>query len=142
MIRELQRNVWIWANENFKDRKPHQPALGVVEEIGELFVASSRLCHGHLKGEQNIRHTQAEIKAQKEDAVGDIIIYLADYCNLNGIDMQVAITKTWDKVKKRNWNKEPMGPSAEEEQKWKEANTTLLESDDLERKAADETPLL
>ena len=72
---QLQREVQAWTAKNFPNNKPYQPLLGVAEEVGEL-------CHAHLKQEQGIRNTT---QANKEDAVGDIIIYLADYCNRNNI---------------------------------------------------------
>lgn len=99
MIRTLQVEVKKWADENFgKKHGSHYSLLGVIEEVGEL-------AHAHLKGEQKIRHTSEEIKELKMDAVGDIIIYLADYCASQGIDMEISILRTWSKVSKRNWKK-------------------------------------
>lgn len=84
----LQSQVALWSKRNFPDKKPYQPLLGRAEEIGEL-------CHGYLKAEQGIRGTAAEHAAAKIDAVANIIIYLADYCECNGIDLQDAVESTW-----------------------------------------------
>lgn len=97
----LQNGVKIWTRQNFgkpEDRASHQPLLGVSEEVGEL-------CHAHLKAEQGIRGTPEELEAKAKDAVGDILIYLADYCNLRGFDMQEIIEQTWLEVRKRDWKK-------------------------------------
>lgn len=98
MIANLQIEISEWANRNFKDRLPHQPLLGIIEEVGEL-------AHAHLKTEQGIRGTVEQHKLNKVDAVGDIFIYLADYCTLNNISLEIAIHDTWEKVKQRDWKK-------------------------------------
>lgn len=95
-LRKLQNEVNEWASIQFPDASPYQPLLGIAEETGEL-------CHAHLKGEQGIRHTPLEVYHMKQDAVADILIYLANYCGLNNIDLQDAVEKTWDEVKLRNW---------------------------------------
>jgi NTP pyrophosphatase (non-canonical NTP hydrolase) len=92
----LQNEVGKWSAENFENKKNHQPLLGIAEEVGEL-------CHAHLKLEQGIRGTKKEHMEAKEDAVGDIVIYLADYCTHNDIVLAKAVEDTWNKVKQRNW---------------------------------------
>lgn len=94
-LRQIQQEVAEWAARNFKGKLPHQPLLGVAEEVGEL-------CHAHLKLEQGIRVNENH-QEKKVDAVGDIIIYLVDYCIQNQIDIADALGKTWDAVKQRNW---------------------------------------
>ena len=96
-LEQLQSEGWKWVQHNFPGGKPYQPLLGVVEETGEL-------AHAHLKMEQGIRNTT---QADKEDAIGDIIIYLADYCNRNGIDIQHALELAWETASKRDWVKYP-----------------------------------
>ena len=99
-LQTLQAEASVWAAENFPNSKPYQPLLGVLEELGEL-------AHAHLKSEQGIR-TSEDHFAGKVDAVGDIIIYLAHYCVLNGIDLHGAVYRTWQEVKKRNWKVDPV----------------------------------
>lgn len=97
MLKKLQTEVAEWSQCNFGDQPSHRPLLGVCEEIGEL-------CHAHLKGEQAIRHNAEEIRAKKIDAVADIIIYLADYCAREGIDLEETVQSTWnEQVSKRDW---------------------------------------
>jgi NTP pyrophosphatase (non-canonical NTP hydrolase) len=97
-LSRLQREVGHWSRQNFPKNQPYHPLLGACEEIGEL-------CHAHLKAEQGIRGTPAEHRAAGEDAVGDVLVYLADYCERMGYDFQDALVKTWEQVKKRDWTK-------------------------------------
>jgi NTP pyrophosphatase (non-canonical NTP hydrolase) len=100
-LKHLQREVAVWSHYNFPKGQPHQPLLGAAEEIGEL-------CHAHLKDEQGIRGTHEEHLAAKIDAVADVIIYLADYCARNSIDLQKSAEETWIKVKRRDWRKDEL----------------------------------
>jgi len=96
-LRQLQGEQKEWVRHNFPNAKPYHPLLGVCEEAGEL-------CHAHLKREQGIRENENHIENAK-DAVADIIIFLADYCTKNDIDLQDCLNETWPKVKQRNWRK-------------------------------------
>jgi len=95
----LQSQVKEWTAHNFPFTLSHHPLLGAMEELGEL-------AHAHLKNEQGIRTDECHLE-NKCDAIGDIIIYLADYCNREGIDLQEAVAVTWAKVQKRDWIKDP-----------------------------------
>src|SRR4051812_916016 len=97
-LRQLQEEVEVWTNHNFPDRTQHTtwaPLMGVAEEVGEL-------CHAHLKHHQGIRgYDDAKFRLKTEDALGDVLVYLADYCNEVGVDLQAAMEETWGKVKGR-----------------------------------------
>jgi len=99
-LAQLQAEVWEWTKRNFPNKKPHQPLLGALEELGEL-------AHSHLKAEQGIRGTSEEHHTAKIDAVADTIIYLADYATQNGISLQAAVETTWRRVKARDWITNP-----------------------------------
>ncbi|HOD84842.1 MAG TPA: hypothetical protein PKG77_25785, partial [Phycisphaerae bacterium] len=101
-LRRLQDELRAWVQHNFPAREPFYPLLGAMEELGEL-------SHAHLKDLQAIRGTPEEHQAAKEDAVADIIIFLADYCTANGIDLQAAVEKTWAQVKLRDWQADKLG---------------------------------
>ena len=96
-IKELQQEVTEWSRRNFPNNKPYHPLLGVGEEVGELM-------HAHLKMEQQIRVNE-DHKAEQIDAVGDLFIYLLDYCSRTNINAEEAIINTWQEVKKRDWTK-------------------------------------
>ena len=97
-LSQLQIEVAEWSAKNFKNKQKHQPLLGVAEEVGEL-------CHAHIKHEQGVRGERTEHELSKIDAIGDIVIYLADYCEHNDIDLSMAVSNTWEEVKKRDWTK-------------------------------------
>lgn len=107
-LRELQRRHAVWVSHNFPNQRSHDGLLGAVEEVGEL-------AHAHLKGEQGIRHTPEEIDEMKQDAIGDIIVYLASYCNTNGFDLAVCLEDAWGRVEKRDWIADPMGAASKVE---------------------------
>lgn len=101
---KLQEKVEVWTTKNFgtpEERKSvsYHPVLGAMEELGEL-------SHAHLKREQGIRGSAEEHIAKAKDAVGDTIIYLIDYCNINGWNLAEILEQTWDHVEKRDWTKE------------------------------------
>ena len=98
-LKQLQDEQRPWVKHNFGDRPAWQPLLGIVEEVGEL-------CHAHLKHAQGIRTTE-DHQAAKVDAVGDIVVYLADYCTAEGIDLQRAVSVVWASVKLRDWVADP-----------------------------------
>ncbi len=99
-LQTLQTVHMLWLEKNFPQQQPADPLLGVVEEVGEL-------AHAHLKASQSIRGTPEELQAEARDAIGDIVIYLASYCNTNGYDLEDCVSRAWSEVKKRDWQKYP-----------------------------------
>jgi NTP pyrophosphatase (non-canonical NTP hydrolase) len=89
-----------WTSYNFPNAAPWEPLVGMMEEIGEL-------SHAHLKQHQRIRVSE-ECQEKKQDAIGDILIYMADYCNRNNIDMEECLERAWSEVVKRDWKKFPV----------------------------------
>jgi len=104
-ISAMQDSHRAWVQYNFPGQPAWQPLLGICEEAGEL-------CHAHLKGEQGIRAVGPE---KKEDALGDIFIYMMSYANAEGLDLESCILKAWAEVSQRDWRKYPKtGMPAEE----------------------------
>lgn len=99
LLKSLQIDANSWARQNFPDNEQWMPLVGAMEELGEL-------AHAFLKTKQGIRGYTSV--AEQEDAIGDIVIYLTDFCNLNEIDFGKALSSTWDKVVKRNWIEDPI----------------------------------
>ena len=117
-LSQLQAEVQRWALRNFPTTTSVQPLLGVGEEVGELaepisddprlgglIVLLGRMHHAFLKREQGIR-TNEDHNADIKDAVGDIVIYLAHFCALEGISLDDCVNRAWDEVKKRDWRHE------------------------------------
>lgn len=98
----LQGEAAAWVLHNFGSRPAYQPLLGAVEELGDL-------AHANLKWEQGIREGAepgaCEMKAQ--DAVGDVVLFLMDYCSANRWDFGEVLLDTWDRVRVRDFKKEP-----------------------------------
>lgn len=78
--------------------------LGVVEEVGELSHAILKLMQ-HQNGRRDPRYQVEQLEEAKKDAVGDIMLFLMDYCNLTGIDMEAQLVETWELVKRR-WSED------------------------------------
>ncbi len=98
-LRQLQSEVGEWSYDNFGLQQSYRPLLGIGEELGELN-------HAHLKREQGIRGKQDYREAQM-DAIGDLVIYLCDYCAKEGIDLSDAVASTWAIVQTRDWKRFP-----------------------------------
>ena len=97
----FQQRVVTWARKNFKTSDMgYHALLGVGEEVGELM-------HAHLKQVQGIRGSVEEHDAKGQDAVGDILVYLADYCDQRGWDMNQIALDTITLVEKRDWKANP-----------------------------------
>lgn len=97
-LTQLQAEVGRWACRNFPNQEPLVTLLGVGEEMGELY-------HAFLKRHQGIRLDE-DHTANIKDAVGDIIIYLANFCALEGISLDDCVSKAWEEVKQRDWRHE------------------------------------
>lgn len=95
-LNTIQEEQKIWAEKNFPNNPSYAPLLGVVEEVGEL-------SHAYLKRLQNIRGTEDEHIAKMKDAIGDITIFLINFCNMENFNYQNIIKETWEEVQKRDW---------------------------------------
>ncbi len=78
------------------------------DPIRGIGVAIGRIAHGLLKKSQGIRGNEEDHLENVRDAVGDVIIYLADFCNRMGFDFQDIMETTWAEVKERNWVQFPL----------------------------------
>ena len=118
MIRSLQTAHEIWSKKNFghKERESVDPLMGISEEYGELlesFMALAsmgkeigKLNHHFLKRKQGIRKTE-DHEAGIRDAMADIFIYMMDFANREGIDLQDIIVQTVMYIHRRDWVKNP-----------------------------------
>ena len=104
-LSEIQGEVGAWSKQNFGDQDPINPLLGVVEEVGEL-------CHAVLKSRQRIRLMDIE---DEKDAIGDVLIYLLDYCHRRNFAAISILNETWGKVSKRDWKKNPINGEVKSE---------------------------
>jgi NTP pyrophosphatase (non-canonical NTP hydrolase) len=104
-LTDLQKVLFKWCDKNFplNNEDGTEQFLGVVEEVGEL-------SHVILKKRQEIRgyfKKDPKAKAEAQDAVGDIVIYMMNYCSYQGWNFDKILRETADKVMGRDWNKFP-----------------------------------
>lgn len=105
-LREIQKEQYEWSHHNFGHGKQNLTVpgplnlLGIMEELGEL-------AHSHLKEEQGIRGDYNEHQVNAKDAIGDLSIYLLNYCSSRGWDYEQIVHDTWEVVKRRDWKKYP-----------------------------------
>lgn len=119
----IQQEVAAWAQRNFgKKRTASNRLVGVTEEFGELVIPLLEelvpvlhvarqigiLSHHHLKEDSGIRGTPELHQAKARDAIGDIILFLIDYCELRGWSLWDIIQETWKEVQQRNWIDDPL----------------------------------
>ena len=110
-LKDFQAAHEKWLEHNFPGQTAHQGLLGIIEEVGEL-------SHAHLKYEQGIRRYTDANKYEQDsmDAIGDIMVYIASYCNTNGLDMAACLQMAWGEVKDRDWQKYPEAGTPDAEQ--------------------------
>jgi NTP pyrophosphatase (non-canonical NTP hydrolase) len=102
-IHKFQNEVAAWSRRNFGPHKQDDPFLGVVEEVGEMAHAMLKARQGIRKGALGDQQAHQLIK----DAIGDLVVFLADYCASSNIDLNDTIEEVWNTVKQRDWVKYP-----------------------------------
>lgn len=93
----LQAVLAEWQQRNFPDTTAEMCFLGIVEEVGEL-------AHANLKKVQGIRGTAAQHDEAAKDAVGDIFVYLNQYCTKRGWNLEDILLEVLTRVLARDWN--------------------------------------
>ena len=94
-LKDIQKEIGEWSNNNFGIRPSYQMILGMTEELGEL-------SHHYLKREQNIRLNE-DHDLEIKDALCDLFIYLLDFCANEKIDFERELDFIWTRVQNRNW---------------------------------------
>lgn len=96
---KLQADMKQWLEYNFPGTTSFEQFAGIVEEVGEL-------AHALLKMSQGIRGSKDELEDKERDAIGDIAIYLMNYCNTRGFDFEKILYTVWEEmVSQRDWRK-------------------------------------
>lgn len=102
----MQEEVREWAQRNFPNEVEHHLVMGMTEELGEL-------AHAVLKREMCIR-TNEDHDAAVRDAVGDLCVFLMEFCNLNNIVLDECVRSVWDQVRRRDWKRNAVDGSVPE----------------------------
>lgn len=99
-LNEIQEQIDRWRGYNFPKATPDQQFMGMTEELGEL-------AHAILKGQQGIRGYSPEDTAEIKDAIGDLMIYLLNFCSMHEWSALEILQDVWDEVKERDWQANP-----------------------------------
>jgi NTP pyrophosphatase (non-canonical NTP hydrolase) len=95
-INLLEYQDWVYKPW-LRDEDPHinynRIKDGMVEEMGEIF--------GKLKKSARDGWTSDKLRAELELEVGDLMFYLAMFCNWYDIDLDTALVKNVDKLEAR-----------------------------------------
>jgi hypothetical protein len=89
-LKQLQDEQRAWVAHNFPGRESWQPLMGIVEEFGELCDA------GPIR-------TEGQRNPEADDALADIVIFLADYCSAMGWELEAVAMR-----KRQHWQYEPL----------------------------------
>jgi len=91
---ELEMKVIRWAEDRkiIPNATPSSQLLKTMEELGELAAADARNQPGKI-----------------EDAVGDVVVCLINYCALRGIDLTTCLKNAYDEIKDRKGTLMPNG---------------------------------
>lgn len=83
---ELERKVIFWSQERriIPNGTPVSQLLKAVSEMGELCDAEGK-----------------KDRSATEDAVGDVLVCLINYCALRNLDMVTCLAKSYDEIKDR-----------------------------------------
>lgn len=103
-IDKFQKHVYEWQSINFPQSPGPEIAAdrmfkGIVEELGEL-------AHADLKQAQGIR-TNEDHDAARLDAIGDMVVYICQYCSERGIVISEAILAAFKEIAGRDWVANP-----------------------------------
>lgn len=90
-MKTLQLEHAAWIAEKYPGQMPKIPAVGCLEEAGELVHAILKIEQVRLWGEDS-RHRVAELRVKLVDAVGDCGIFACSLCNANEWDFAEAWT--------------------------------------------------
>ncbi len=95
-IQKFQLQVQEWALRVHPEDTFGDMLNLLQEELGEL-------CKAHLKGKAGL-FPDVDWESKIRDAIGDIGITLAHFCNLKTLDLESCIRNTWKEVRERDWD--------------------------------------
>lgn len=81
-MNEFQREHKEWLDRNFPKQTPEFPAVGCVEEAGELMHAVLKCQQSSVWGAE-ARYQDVDWREKMVDAIGDCAIYACSLCNTN-----------------------------------------------------------
>lgn len=119
-LNEIQEEVREWA-EQFGDNESAYtgqmlfslpPLLGMMEELGELAAPTCKRHQGRYKQDLTETERQCEYRKDVKDALADLMIFMCDYANREGVDLISTLNAVWETVRNRSqktWDKDKAG---------------------------------
>jgi len=134
-LKDFQQELNKWLGRNFPESTTDIQIKGVMEELGELCEADIEhfnkcfnelsslcrsdiqlknvmrkigdICRSDIKQIQGIRGYDDEQKVMfsLKDSIGDLTIFLINYCNLKKISFADCISLAYEQVISRDWKK-------------------------------------
>jgi len=89
-----------WAARNVRAKLSSHHLLDALEGLGKL-------AHAHLEGEQGTRSMTAKPEAIVQDAVGDTVVCLINYCASKGWSFESVLRETLERTLKQDWMSDP-----------------------------------
>jgi NTP pyrophosphatase (non-canonical NTP hydrolase) len=104
-FKKFYTEVGEWCEKNFGPIVPtdscvkyaHQPLLGIIEELGELEEAIRYYDKIAVMHNLNTVATDGRLLDSVVDAIGDVMIYKADYCRVLGINIEHVTERIYPK---------------------------------------------
>lgn len=84
-MKSIQKEHAEWIAKKYPNQTPKIPAVGCLEEAGELVHCVLKTEQIRIWGE-DARHKLPELRVKTVDAIGDCGIYACSLCNANGWD--------------------------------------------------------
>lgn len=84
-MKTIQAEHKVWVQKKYPNQPPKIPAVGCLEEAGELVHAILKIQLVETWGEDS-RHKLPELRAKLVDAIGDCGIFACSLCNANEWD--------------------------------------------------------
>lgn len=90
-MKSIQKEHKKWIAKKYPNQSAKMPAVGCLEEAGELLHCVLKTEQIRVWGEDT-RHKLAELRVKTVDAIGDCGIYACSLCNANDWDFE----EEWD----------------------------------------------
>ena len=106
-LAELSGIILQYLDDKEEEKSISLDSEKLLKTILRAHEAAGRLAHATLKREQGIRKSTIQYIGEENDAVGDTVLFLMEFCNQRGYDLQTIVEETWIKVRQRDWKKFP-----------------------------------
>lgn len=97
-ISNFQKEVYDWVIENFPNMKSEDELIGISSEFGEL-------CHHFRDRKNHVKGVTEYHDAEIKDAVGDMLLNLLCFCEMENINSYKCLLESWNLVRIRSYKK-------------------------------------